>query len=101
MKKFLILAVIFLPSLSFAQRLHLDLFGGFSNYQGDLQQKPFPFDQSNGALGAGLKYDLTNHFSLRTGLMYGRVEGDDKENNPTLQLRNLSFQSKITEGNLL
>lgn len=77
------------------------MFGGFANYMGDLQDKPLTFDQSNGALGAGLQYDLTNHFSLRTGLIYGKVGAHDKFNRPSLQPRNLNFESKIAEGNLL
>jgi uncharacterized protein DUF6089 len=101
MKKIFFLSALLLPLLSFSQRLHLNLFGGFANYQGDLQEKFFTLDQSNGAFGAGLKYDLTSHLSLRTGLMYGKVSADDKKNKPSLQMRNLNFQSKIVEGNLL
>src|SRR5215210_5820061 len=101
MKKLIFILVVFSPLLSFSQGLHLNLFGGFANYQGDLQEKPYTFEQSNGAFGAGIKYDLTRHFSLRTGLMYGKVSADDKRNKPSLQLRNLNFQTKILEGNLL
>jgi opacity protein-like surface antigen len=102
MKKLLILSALFLPLLSFSQRLHLNLFGGFTNYQGDLQEKPLTFQQANGGFGAGLKYDLTPHFALRSGLMYGKVGADDKRNQePALRRRNLNFQSRVLEGNLM
>ena len=102
MKKIAFLSVLLVPLLSWAQpRLQLDLFGGFSNYQGDLQGKPFTLEQSSAAFGAGLSYYLTNHFLLRTGFVTGKVGASDKFNKPSLQVRNLDFQTKITEGNLL
>ncbi|MBC7827183.1 MAG: outer membrane beta-barrel protein [Chitinophagaceae bacterium] len=101
MRKLFLLCLLFPFVMSAQQRLHVTLFGGFSNYQGDLQDKTFTLDQSNGAFGAGVKYDLTSHISIRSGFNYGRVKGDDKLNKPILQARNLSFQSKILEGHLL
>jgi Domain of unknown function (DUF6089) len=98
----LILLVILIPSLLNAQRLHLDLFGGFSNYQGDLQEKRFTTAQAKGAFGLGLRYNLTEHFALRTNFTYGALSASDKYNKQAdLQSRNLSFQTKLTEGNLL
>jgi opacity protein-like surface antigen len=87
--------------LTAQQRFHVTVFGGFSNYQGDLQDKAVTFDESNGAFGAGVKYDITSRIAVRSGFKYGRLEGNDKLNNPTLQIRNLSFQTRILELNLL
>lgn len=101
MKKFFICILFVLPLVSNAQGVHLNLFGGILNYQGDLQGKPFTFEQSNGAAGVSLSYDLTTHFSLRSGIMYGKVMADDKQNKASLQFRNLNFKSTIAEGNLL
>lgn len=99
------LLCLLLPVFSYAQesqRLHLTLFGGVANYQGDLQGRTFTFNQSNLAIGAGLKYDLTPHFGIRAGINYGTVEASDRQNNEAqLRARNLSFQSRIVEGNLL
>ena len=99
MKK-LVLIAFFVPSLLQAQ-WHLDLFGGFSNYYGDLQSKAFTVDQAGLAIGAGLKYDLTAHFALLAGLNYGKVGASDAYNKPSLQTRNLSFQSNIVEWNFM
>lgn len=101
MRKTICIILFFLPTLLFAQRLQLNIFGGFSNYQGDLQGKPFTLEQSNAALGAGLSYSLTGHLLVRAGLVHGKVQADDKLNKPSLQLRNLNFQTAITEGHLL
>lgn len=101
MKRILILLLL-IPVLTSAQnRLHLTLSGGFANYYGDLQSKPLTLDQAHGAFGAGLKYDLTNHLSVRGGLFYGRLSADDKNNKPSLQARNLNFHTRILEGSLL
>ncbi len=101
MKKYLVLTLISLPVLCYCQRLHVNLSGGFAGYQGDLQGRNITLDQTKGAFGAGLTYNLTGHLSLRTGLVTGSIEADDKNNKPDLQIRNLHFKSKITEGNLL
>lgn len=101
MRKIIFLCLL-LPVGLFAQdRLHLTLFGGFSNYQGDLQNRAITLDQSNGAFGIGAKYDLTSHISVRGSFNYGKVQGDDKVNKPSLQVRNLSFETKIFEFNVL
>lgn len=72
------------------------------NYQGDLQEKNFTLDQAQFGIGLGAQYDLTPHFSLRGGFNMGKVEGNDRFNHdPQLRARNLSFESRITEGHLL
>lgn len=81
-----------------AQDFNLNLFLGTSNYQGDLQDKRFTFNQSHLAGGIGLSYDLTERFSLRGGLMFGKVSGDDRLGRN--KIRNLNFSSGITEGHL-
>ena len=98
----LIWLVILMPAIVQAQKLHVDLFGGFSNYQGDLQEKRFTTQQAKGAVALGLHYDLSNHFSLRTNFTYAALGADDKYNlQPDLRARNLSFHTTITEANLL
>lgn len=95
------LAVLIMLLLSFnadAQKFHANLFAGASNYQGDLQDKRFTFSQSHFAGGAGLSYDLTDKFSIRSGIVLGRVSGDDKFGRN--KFRNLNFTSNLTEFNL-
>ena len=101
MKRILCLIVL-IPVLVTAQnRLHLTLSGGFANYYGDLQSRPLTLDQAHGAFGLGLKYDITDHLAVRSGLMYGRLQADDKNNKASLQPRNLNFYSRILEANVL
>jgi opacity protein-like surface antigen len=102
MKKFLLLG-IFIPAFTFVQaQFHINLLGGFSNYFGDLQSHAYTTQQSHLAVGAGLQYDLTGHFSLLTNLNYGKVGAADSYNpQADLKARNLSFQSTIFEWNVL
>ena len=100
MKPFTFLAVFagFILTSS-AQKIHINTFIGLSNYQGDLQEKRFTFNQSHLALGIGASYELTEKLLLRSGITIGKVAGDDKFNNRN-NLRNLNFTSNITEGHL-
>jgi hypothetical protein len=100
MKK-LFLVGILVPGILSAQRWHVNLFGGISNYSGDLQDKQFTLDESYGMFGAGLQYDLSRHFSVRTDISIAKVGASDAFNKPDLQSRNLSFQTNIQEANLL
>jgi opacity protein-like surface antigen len=81
-----------------AQDLHLNLFAGMSNYQGDLQKKVITFNQAHLAVGAGLSYDLSDRFSIRAAVTFAKVSGADKYTDN--KARNLSFASPITEGQL-
>jgi hypothetical protein len=100
MRKFLLVGMLF-PLFTQAQ-WHVNLFGGFSNYIGDLQSKGYTTQQSHGAFGGGLQYDLNGHFSILGNATYGRVGASDSYNRQAdLRARNLSFQSKIYEGNFV
>jgi opacity protein-like surface antigen len=100
MKKFLI-AGLLVPGLLQAQRWHVNVLGGISNYSGDLQSKSFTLDQSNFAFGAGVQYDVTRNISVSSTLSLLKVSAADKYNKPDLQFRNLSFESQIFEWNVL
>ena len=99
MKKFLLALIVLIPTFSFAQNLHVNLFGGIATYQGDLQDRRFTLEQSNLALGLGVSYDLSPRLSVRSGFTYGVVEGDDKKNTSVKgnDERNLNFKSAISE----
>ncbi|THU32450.1 autotransporter outer membrane beta-barrel domain-containing protein [Niastella caeni] len=102
MRKLLLLSMLCPVIAVSQQRFHVTLFGGLSNYAGDLQDHQFTLQQSNFAFGAGIKYDFTPHLALRLAFNHGKIEGDDKKSSdPMLRARNLSFASKITEGSLL
>src|SRR5664279_5217246 len=99
MKLILISLGIFIFTISSnAQDFHINLFAGTSNYTGDLQDKRFTFSQSHFAGGIGASYDLSDKFSIRSGVTFGKVSGDDKLGSN--KARNLNFTSNLTEVNV-
>ena len=100
MKSFTALTFCLFIVLSvFAQRTHIGVFGGLSAYNGDLTDKYFPKKVTNGAIGVTVNYELTDHIMARGGFTYSVVGGADRYNtsNEELMLRNLSFETSITE----
>jgi hypothetical protein len=99
--KVLLLVVLLSPCLLQAQRWHVNVTGGLSNYSGDLQGKAYTFDQSYFAFGAGAQYDITPKFAAISNISFMKVGASDQYNNADLVFRNLSFQTNIIEWNLL
>jgi opacity protein-like surface antigen len=100
MKSFF-LSLLLVPGFIQAQRWHVNVTGGVSNYSGDLQGKAYTFDQSFFAFGAGVQYDITRNFSAISNFMVMKVGAADQYNVPQDVARNLSFQSNILEWNLM
>lgn len=97
MKK-LISLFLFTPLFIQAQNLHLSLRYGFSNYQGDLQERRLTFNQAKTVGSLGVRYDLSEHFIARSFLSLGKLQAADARNkSTTLQQRNLSFGSNLFE----
>ncbi len=99
--KRLLFAVLIFPLMTQAQ-WNVNVFGGFANYIGDLQSSPYTTQQAHLAGGIGLEYDLTQHFSLVSNITFGKVGASDAYSpQADLRARNLSFESDISELNLL
>jgi hypothetical protein len=80
------------------QAAEINLFGGLSNYLGDLNQKLIASKNMGKVVGINFKYPLTEHFWLRGSVAKGKLAGHDKDNSPELRVRNLSFQTGLTDG---
>ena len=97
-----ILVLLFFTSVYIqvsAQKFFLNTLIGTANYQGDLQDKRFSFNQARLAFGAGVTYEVSDKFSVRAGLTLAKVGADDKKNAKVFY-RNLNFTSPITELHL-
>jgi hypothetical protein len=100
MRKLILIAVLSVCIYTVqAQKLHVTAFGGFSNYQGDLQDKRFTLDQAHPAFGAGILYEFTERWYGRANVTFGKISGDDKNNSRNAP-RNLNFSSPITDIHL-
>ncbi|QEC66287.1 porin family protein [Panacibacter ginsenosidivorans] len=85
-----------------AQRLHVNLFGGVSNYGGDLQAKGFTFKQSRPVVALGLSYEISEKFFIRGEYSFTNLGADDALSNNYFQVRrNLNFKTVLQELNLI
>ncbi|MEJ7821179.1 MAG: DUF6089 family protein [Chitinophagaceae bacterium] len=89
-------AFLFITSISFSQRLHINSLVGSSFYAGDMQSYFFRFTQPGLALSAGISYQVSDRIFIRTGITYASVTADDKKNSRVF-VRNLNFKSRIKE----
>lgn len=75
----------------------IGFFGGGSYYIGDMNPGSH-FRYSRPGAGLVYRYNLSKRHNIRATAFYGSVYGDDaRDNDPTLQNRNLNFQSDIIE----
>ena len=100
MKRLMLSTFILLSfSVANAQHLHATIFGGISNYQGDLQPKNFTFQQAGPAVGLGLLYELSDKLYIRGNVTAGKIRAADAKSLQNAQ-RNLSFSSPVTDIHL-
>ena len=92
-----------LANISIAQSFELGLFMGASNYMGDLQASHIERAETKLAFGIYGKYNITEYLSARMGFTRGQISGNDRysEERTGRLMRNLQFQSKITEINIM
>lgn len=88
-----------LPGFS-QKHFFTSIFGGISNYRGDLGGGAFPASASRPAGGVGAVFELNHRMLIRAEMNFGKINGSDKYDLKT-NTRNLSFTSKITEFSLL
>ncbi|MEO8582936.1 MAG: DUF6089 family protein [Flavitalea sp.] len=97
-----ILLIFFLPVFLFAQKkINIGLFGGFANYNGDLQAKRFTLNQAGGTFAGFLSYEIAPKLLIRGTLQLAKIGADDKKGLATVHNRNLNFHSKIYEASLV
>ncbi|MEP7141531.1 MAG: DUF6089 family protein [Ferruginibacter sp.] len=100
--KFCLTFFIFIANSCFAQQWQAEVMAGVSGYSGDLTRRNLSFKTMGPAVNVNLKYILPgNYIVLRTGISYGRISANDKNNtDPRVNVRGLNFKSHILEGSL-
>ncbi len=74
---------------------------GVSNYSGSLTYKQVDRDDFHIAVGAFGQYNLNKWISLRAMLWYGRISGNDSdEDDPERHMRHFNFKNDLIEGSL-
>ena len=93
-----VLCFLLIQFAALAQPWSISFSLGTSNYQGDIVDKPYSFDNSRLAVGFGTEYSISDRLSLKAMLHFASVTADDKDNSkPYLLSRNLNFTTGITE----
>lgn len=100
MRKFFFLSLLLAFSVLAKSQWQVGLFGGISNYVGDMTDRPYM--NSKPAIGITAGYQILPRVNLRAGFTYAKVEGADSlSRQEDIVLRNLSFQTNITEFSLV
>ena len=95
------LALLMAASSCYAQDWEAEIMIGIAGYQGDLTKRHFALRTLRPATNVNIKYNIGNVVVLRTGIVIGKVTGNDKYNKQAdLKARNLNFQSNIFEANI-
>ncbi|MFK7807342.1 MAG: DUF6089 family protein, partial [Saprospiraceae bacterium] len=104
MKNWILTCSLSLLSLfSYAQHSEVGLMIGASVYQGDLTPSSVwsSFGETHVAYGAFYRYNVNDFVAIRLGLTQGTISGDDSNaNEEGRAVRNLSFESPVTELSL-
>ncbi len=80
-----------------AQRFEVGGMLGFSNYFGDLNPNT-SFEILGPSFGVFVRQNVNTRFSLKYGINYAQISGDDSKSEKPFQLeRNLSFKSNLLE----
>lgn len=86
---------------SVLERSSIEAFGGFSNYQGELQDKMYTFAQSKPAFSLGGSIAITNKISIRGLATIGRLHAADRYSQDESRLaRNLDFNSRLYDASI-
>jgi len=78
------------------------IFGGWSNYSGDLQQNQYERDEMQSAYGAFIRHNFNDYIALKAQVLKGSITGSDSDYSSLLiaRERNLHFRSDIYEAGL-
>lgn len=96
-----VILLFLLVRTGYAQYYEVGLFGGVSNYQGDLAPVAFNPVETHLATGVFAKYNFNKYFSVKASYYNGRISGDDSHYDQAFrQKRNLHFRSDIHEFSL-
>lgn len=97
----LFLSLIILPFLAISQHLEIGVFGGMSNYMGDVSHQNMYLPETHPAFGLFFRYNANRYLAAKLNVTHGNISSKDTySNNPSLKARNLSFRSPVTEFGL-
>jgi hypothetical protein len=98
LKNFLAISSSLLTMTLYAQNIEFGVYGGVSNYIGDVSEQKMRFDQFHPSAALMGRYNVSQRFTLKGMIAYGKVSGADSlASKPKNQMRNTNFNSDIYE----
>jgi opacity protein-like surface antigen len=96
LKKSCLLFIVIIPFFLQAQYKEVGLIAGTANYQGDLSPASvrMSLSRTHASFGAFGRYNMNNYMSVKLGITYGTISGDDADSNRD---RNLNFKSDLLD----
>ena len=95
--RYCVIVFLFVATTSYGQ-WEAEVMAGVSGYRGDLTQQYILPKTLRPAINVNLKYNFNNDFVIRSGIAWGKVTGNDKNNKDIfIHARNLNFKSQILE----
>lgn len=89
---------VILPSLAFSQKLEIGLFGGSSNYKGDINKVDYVYlPESQLAYGFQAEYHIWDKIGIEGNFVMGKISGDDRNFEDRFEW-GVSFQSSFVEA---
>lgn len=97
-KHFLALSSTLLVVYASAQNIEFGLYGGVSNYIGDVSEQKMRFDQFHPSAAVMGRYNVSQRLTLKGMIAYGKVSGADSlASKAKNKMRNTNFHSDIYE----
>ncbi|MES2690477.1 MAG: DUF6089 family protein [Bacteroidota bacterium] len=97
-KSYILLIGLFSAMGSSAQNIEFGLYGGVSNYMGDVSEQKMKWDQTHPSIAVMGRYNISPKLTFKGFVGYGMVSGADSlAKAPANKIRNTNFTSVIYE----
>jgi hypothetical protein len=98
LKAYSALIILFLAFNAGAQQVEFGLYGGVSNYMGDVSEQKMKWDQTHPSVAVLGRYNINKKLTFKGFIGYGRVSGADSlAKQEANRIRNTNFFSDIYE----
>lgn len=92
------LLMLFSYTYAGAQNIEFGVYGGISNYIGDVSEQKQKWEESHPSFGVVGRYNISPKVTFKAMVGYGKVSGDDrKADEAANRVRNTNFWSDIYE----
>lgn len=97
-KGYILLFILFSGINTWAQNIEFGLYGGITNYMGDVSEQKMKWDQTHPGVAVLGRYNISPKLTFKGFVAYGKVSGADSLAKVAAnKIRNTNFSSEIYE----